>query len=85
MEVVASFLLTDKNELRVDFKATTTKKTVINMTNHTYWNLSGNCKTKIYDQILQVNAETYLPVDDMVFYTQSQFRSRFLPANIVLS
>ena len=36
------------------------------MTNHTYWNLSGNWKHKVYDQILQVNAETYLPVDDMV-------------------
>ena len=67
MQVVASFLLTDENELCVNLKATTTKKTVINMTNHTYWNLSGNCKAKIYDQILQVNAETYLPVEDMVF------------------
>ena len=68
VKVVASFLLTDDNELRADFKATTTKKTVINMTNHTYWNLSGDCKSKIYDQILQVNAETYLPVDDMVLW-----------------
>ena len=66
MEVTASFLLTDVNELRVDFKATTTKATVINMTNHTYWNLAGDCKTKIYDQILQVHADTYLPVVDMV-------------------
>lgn len=48
---------------------TTDQTTVINMTNHTYWNLSGNWKHKVYDQILQVNAETYLPVDDMVILT----------------
>ena len=56
----------DTNELRVQLSGTTDKTTVINMTNHTYWNLSGNWKHKVYDQILQVNAETYLPVDDMV-------------------
>ena len=61
----ASYLLTDTNELQVHFTGHTTQATVINMTNHTYWNLSGNCK-KIYDQLLEINAETYLPVDDMV-------------------
>lgn len=62
----ASYLLTDTNELQVHFTGHTTQATVINMTNHTYWNLSGNCKKKIYDQLLEINAETYLPVDDMV-------------------
>ena len=64
----ASYLLTDANELQVHFIGHTTETTVINMTNHTYWNLSGDCKKKIYDQLLRINAETYLPVDDMVVY-----------------
>ena len=59
----------DTNELRVQLTGTTDQTTVINMTNHTYWNLSGNWKHKVYDQILQVNADTYLPVDDMVVLT----------------
>ena len=61
-----SFLLNTKNELVLQYTGHTTKRTVINMTNHSYWNMSGDFKRKIYPQILTVHATTYLPVVDMV-------------------
>lgn len=67
MQVV--FSLNMKNELTLEYSGSTTKCTVVNMTNHTYWNMSGNLKRNLYKQLLQVNAPVYLPVVDMVRYT----------------
>ena len=63
------FSLNMKNELTLEYSGTATKRTVVNMTNHTYWNMSGNLKRNLYKQLLQVNAPVYLPVVDMVRYT----------------
>jgi aldose 1-epimerase len=54
----------DINKLSIKYSATTDKATPINLTNHTYWNLSGECKRKVYDQHLVLNCSKYLPVDD---------------------
>lgn len=61
-----AFTLNAKNELTLQYDGHTTKRTVINMTNHTYWNMSGAFKRNLYPQLLTVNADTYLPVVDMV-------------------
>lgn len=61
-----TFSLNTRNELKLEYEGRTTRRTVINMTNHTYWNMSGDFKTKIYPLLLQVNADTYLPVVDMI-------------------
>lgn len=58
-----TYTLTSDNAIDIDYKATTDKKTVINMTNHSYFNLSGDPKLKITDHILYVNADNYTPVD----------------------
>lgn len=58
-----TYTLTSDNAIDIDYKATTDKKTVINMTNHSYFNLSGNPNLKITDHILYVNASNYTPVD----------------------
>ncbi|KAK8813342.1 hypothetical protein WA158_002934 [Blastocystis sp. Blastoise] len=66
MHITVAYTLNLKNELSIDYKGTTTKPTIINMTNHTYWNLTGNCKDQIYDTELYINADKYLPVEDMI-------------------
>lgn len=58
-----SFTLTDDNAIDIKYSAMTDKKTVINMTNHSYFNLSGDPSKTGTNQILFVNADTYTPVD----------------------
>lgn len=57
------FSLTNRNQLIVQTKTSATHTTLANITNHTYFNLSGNNKMKIYNHILEVNAPTYLTLD----------------------
>ena len=64
-----TYTLTSDNAIDIDYKATTDKKTVINMTNHSYFNLSGDPTQKITDHLLYVNADNYTPVDDTYMTT----------------
>lgn len=57
------FTLTDSNEIKMDYEATTDKSTVINLTNHSYFNLTGDANKSNLDWVVSVNADAYTPID----------------------
>lgn len=61
--------LDDDNALTINYYATTDKKTVINMTNHSYFNLNGDPNTPITDNLLTINADNFTPVDNTYMTT----------------
>ncbi|MWP49853.1 MULTISPECIES: galactose-1-epimerase [unclassified Gilliamella] len=63
LNVEVTYQLTDDNKVVIKFKATTTKTTPVNLTNHAYFNLDGETSKDILNHTLQVNANLYLPVD----------------------
>jgi len=69
LNVKVTYTLDKNNDLSINYEATTNKKTAVNLTNHTYWNLSGNLKDKIYDHRLLLSCDYYLPVDDTLIPT----------------
>ncbi len=58
------YTLTDDNTLDIQYTATTDAPTVINMTNHSYWNLNGDRNTTTLNHLLTINADRYMPMDE---------------------
>lgn len=59
-----TYTLNDQNELKIQYSATTDKPTVLNLTNHAYWNLSGDRQQTVLDHELTLTGSKYLPVDE---------------------
>lgn len=63
------YTLNQQNEFKVSYAATTDKPTHVNLTLHTYFNLSGEAQRTIENHILQMNADKITPVDDLLIPT----------------
>ena len=69
VRVAVTYTLTARNELSVDYDATSDKATPINLSQHTYWNLHGEGRGDILDHMLTLNASAFTPVDSTLIPT----------------
>lgn len=63
LTATVTYSLTDDDELKMEYSATTDQTTVVNLTNHTYWNLADGGAGDVLQQELMINADHYLPAD----------------------
>ncbi len=68
LDVEVIYTLTNDNAIKFDYKATTDKKTIINLTQHTYFNLNGG-KADVLEHEVSLNADHFLPVDENLIPT----------------
>ncbi len=69
LDVTVTFTVTDENALKIEYKAISSKDTVINLTNHTYFNLNGYNGGNILDNELYIDADSFTPYNDKLVPT----------------
>ena len=69
LRVEVIYKLNEKNELSIEYSAETDKKTILNLTNHAYFNLKGAGRGDILDHVMMVNSSRITPVDDTLITT----------------
>jgi aldose 1-epimerase len=79
------YTLTDDNALEISYEATTDKATVVNMTQHSYFNLSGNFTQPVTDHELQLKAEKFLPVNSTIIPTGEEKSVKGTPFDFTVS
>jgi aldose 1-epimerase len=69
LKVKVQYTLTDEEELKIEYNAETDKATPVNLTNHSYFNLSGDVSNTILNHTLMIEADHYTPVDSTLIPT----------------
>ena len=69
LDLTVTYTLTAQNALSIHYEAVTDKKTVINLTNHAYFNLGGYASGKIFDHGLQIDADRFIVTDENLIPT----------------
>ncbi|MFN2509993.1 MAG: aldose epimerase family protein, partial [Pyrinomonadaceae bacterium] len=69
LTVTATYVLSNANELRIEYIATTDKETVVNLTHHSYFNLAGPGTGDVLRHEVKLNADRFTPVDDTLIPT----------------
>lgn len=65
LNVTVTYSLTNQNEIKIEYTAATDKITHVNLTNHSYFNLSSNFTKSILDHQVWINADKYVPIDGL--------------------
>ncbi|MDT0676855.1 aldose epimerase family protein [Autumnicola musiva] len=69
LETIVTYTLNENNSLDVKYEATTDKKTIVNLTQHSYFNLSGNFSEDILNHKVEINADKFIPVTENLIPT----------------
>ncbi|WP_373058898.1 aldose epimerase family protein [Zunongwangia sp. H14] len=69
LKTTVTYTLNDDNSLDVKYEATTDKKTIINLTQHSYFNLSGDFSKSVLDHLVEINADKFIPVTESLIPT----------------
>lgn len=69
LKVTCKYTLTEDNEIKLEYKGKSDADTIVNLTNHSYFNIGGIHSGSVLGQIVQINADSYTPVDDRLIPT----------------
>lgn len=85
LSMTVMYSLTEDNELKIDYKGTTNKKTIVNMTSHGFFSLAGiaNPTPTCEDVICQINADFYVPIDKIAFLRAKSVALRVLLSTLL--
>lgn len=85
LKTTVFYTLTDDNALEISYEAETDKPTLVNLTQHSYFNLSGNFTKTITDHEMQINADHFLPVNETLIPTGEQKAVKGTPFDFTVS